>query len=238
MREQIGNELMCGRFAMNKEVDDMIVEFIATTGRHAEEWRPSWNVKPTNMVPVIIESAAGTNTVKRRVELGRWSLVPPWAKEVKLKFPTFNARSEDIMSKPTWKGPVKSHRAIIPASGYYEWKTAADGTKTPFYIHPPSGETMALAGLYSWWPNKSLPEEHDDFWMLTATILTSSAVDELMGIHDRNPVPLPRDWWDDWLNPELDGDQSFVDAAVAAALPVASSLDIHQVAPPDGDRPE
>jgi len=57
------------------------------------------------------------------------ALTPPSAKELKLKFPTFNARSEEIMSKSTWKGPVKSHRAIIPVSGYYEWKTAADGTK-------------------------------------------------------------------------------------------------------------
>lgn len=229
---------MCGRFAMNKEVDDMIVEFIAKTGRRAEEWRPSWNVKPTSMIPVVIESAAGTDTVERRIEFGRWSLVPPWAKELKLRFPTFNARSEDIMSKSTWKGPVKSHRAIIPVSGYYEWKTAADGTKTPFYIHPPDGKTVALAGLYSWWPNKFLPEDHEDFWTLTATILTSSAVDELLGIHDRNPVPLPHDWWDDWLNPELVGDQNFVDAAVAAALPVASSLEIRQVAPLKGDAPE
>jgi putative SOS response-associated peptidase YedK len=190
------------------------------------------------MVPVIVESAAGTDTVERRLELGQWSLVPSWSQELKLKFPTFNARSEDIPSKSTWKDPVKSHRAIIPASGYYEWNTATDGTKTPFYIHPPDGETMALAGLYSGWPNRSLPEDHKDFWTPTATILTSSAVDELLGIHDRNPVPLPRDWWDDWLNPELDGDQNFVDAAVAAALPVASSLEIRQVAPPKGDGPE
>lgn len=222
---------------MDKEVDDLIVEFIAQTGRKAQEWRSSWNVKPTNMVPVIIESSAGTDTVQRRVELGRWSLVPPWAKELKLKFPTFNARSEGIMSRSTWKGPVKSHRAVIPVSGYYEWRTDASGTKTPFYIHPPDGETLALAGLYSWWPNKSLPEDHEDFWTLTTTILTSSAVDKLIDIHDRNPVPLSHDWVDDWLDSELEGDQGFVDAAVAAALPVASALELRQVAPLRGDGP-
>ena len=68
-------------------------------------------------------------------------------------------------------------------------------------------------------------------WTLTATILISSAVDELLHIHDRNPVPLPRDWWEDRLNPELIGDQHFVDAAVQAALPVAAALDVVDVAP-------
>ncbi|MHB1172017.1 MAG: hypothetical protein ACYCZY_05920 [Lacisediminihabitans sp.] len=46
-----------------------------------------------------------------------------------------------------------------------------------------------------------------------------------------NPVPLPREWWDDWLHPELVGDQYFVDAALQAALPAAGSLDIREVAP-------
>ena len=72
---------------------------------------------------------------------------------------------------------------------------------------------------------------------LTATIITSAAVDRLLHIHDRNPVPLPRDWWDDWLNPEIIGDQKFVDAAVHAALPIAGALDIRQVGPVRGDGP-
>jgi hypothetical protein len=36
-----------------------------------------------------------------------------------------------------------------------------------------------------------------------------------------------RDWWDDWLNPEIIGDQNFVDAAVHVALLIAGALDIH-----------
>ena len=129
----------------------------------------------------------------------------------------------------------------MPASGYYEWKTDP-GTKkkTPFYITAPNEETLAFAGLYSWWKDPRKADDDPELWTLTATILTSAAVDELVGIHDRNPVPLPKDWWDDWLDPTLEGDQHFVDAAVQAAMPVASSLQVREVAPlpARGDGPE
>jgi putative SOS response-associated peptidase YedK len=88
-----------------------------------------------------------------------------------------------------------------------------------------------LAGLDSWWKDHLKPEDDRDSWTLTGTILTSDAVDELLRIHDRNPVMLPPEWWDPWLDPTFEGTQDFVDAAVQAALPVASSLEVYQVAP-------
>jgi len=48
---------------------------------------------------------------------------PPWAKDLSQRFPTFNARSENITEKATWKNPVKTKRAIVPATGYFEWVT-------------------------------------------------------------------------------------------------------------------
>jgi putative SOS response-associated peptidase YedK len=222
---------MCGRFAMSKETDELITEFVAQGGDF-RDWRPNWNIKPTNTIPVLLDSAKGEAEVVRRLEPARWSLTPPWSKELKTKFPTFNARSEGITDKATWKSPVKTHRALVPASGYYEWQTDPDTKeKTPFYIHGADDELLLFAGLYSWWKDSSKPEGDPGEWTLTATILTSAAVDELLGIHDRNPVPLPKEWWDDWLNPEIIGDQHFVDAAVQAALPVASALQIREVAP-------
>lgn len=216
---------------MSKETDDLIQEFVATGGDF-RDWRPNWNIKPTQTIPVLIESARREGDVLRRLEPARWSLTPSWSKELKTKFPTFNARSEDITEKATWKGPLKTHRALVPASGYYEWHTdPVTRKKTPYYLHAPDEELLVFAGLYSWWKDHSRPEGDPNEWTLTATILTSDAVDELVHIHDRNPVPLPRDWWDDWLNPELIGDQPFVDAAVQAALPVAATLQMREVAP-------
>ena len=215
---------------MDKETDELITEFVAEGGDF-RDWRPGWNIKPTQTIPVLLDSAKGGEDVVRRLEPARWSLTPHWSKELRTKFPTFNARSETLTEKATWRGPVKSHRAIIPATGYYEWQTFANGKKIPHFIRDPSGAPLMLAGLYSWWRDRSKPDGDPDEWTLTATILTSDAVDELLHIHDRNPVMLPEDWWDQWLDPDEDGSKEFVAAAVQAALPIARSLQVYEVAP-------
>jgi putative SOS response-associated peptidase YedK len=219
---------------MNSSTDELIVEFVAEGGDF-RDWQPGWNIRPTDPVATIIESEAVVDgkrdgTLTRRLERARWSLTPGWSKTLKMKVPTFNARSEGITEKASFKTAIASKRALIPASGYYEWQTdPVTKKKTPFYIHAAEGDVMAFAGIYSWWKDHTLPDDDPNVWTLTTTILTADAVHTLDHIHDRNPVPLPRDWWDDWLNPAIDGDQSFVDAAVAAAIPVAESLEIVQI---------
>jgi putative SOS response-associated peptidase YedK len=135
-----------------------------------------------------------------------------------------------------FKGSVVSKRALIPATGYYEWHTEGT-TKTPYFIRPAEG-TMAFAGLYSWWRNPALAEDDENRWVLTATILTMDAVPHLAPIHDRNPVPAPRDMWDDWLNPQVTGDQGLLDAMVAASVPLAESLEYYRVGPVTGEGPD
>ncbi|MBX3090241.1 MAG: SOS response-associated peptidase [Cryobacterium sp.] len=227
---------MCGRFVL-KETAEEVGAFFETDLTGEGIPLPSWNISPTQQISVVVESLKDSQKPVRRLEAARWSLVPSWSKELTLKFPTFNARTEDIMSKGTWKPAVKSKRAIIPASGYFEWKTDPDGRKRPFFIHDPGGSLLAFAGLYSWWADPTRPKDDDSRWVLTATILTSPAVAELAGIHDRNPVPLPKDLWQWWLDPLTEGDQSTVDAAVKSAIPVASGLSFHEVAPIRGNGP-
>lgn len=219
---------MCGRYVRAQEKVELASLFHA--GADATVPGPSWNIKPTQTIVVVREGSAG-----RQLEPARWSLIPTWAKTPKLKFSTFNARSEDAASKSTWRAGVKSKRCLIPAEGYYEWITRESG-KVPQYIHSEAGEGLAFAGLYSWWRGSEAEP-----WLLTATILTMASVPELEAVHDRNPVALPEAWWDDWLARDLEGDQAFVDAAVAAvaaARPVLADCAWHAVVPLREDGPE
>ena len=225
---------MCGRFAVDSDVNELIEEFMATGG-NPNDWRPGWNIRPTDPVPVVIESTK-TGELVRRLETARWSLVPGWAKELKQKVPTFNARAETAAEKSMFSAAVRSKRAIIPASGYYEWLTEGK-VKTPYYIHDPEG-MIGFAGLYSWWKDHSLADDDPNRWVLTTTILTMDAVPHLAPIHNRNPVPLPRDFWSEWLAPSVVGDQALVDAALAASAPVAERLAFYEVGPVTGDGPE
>jgi putative SOS response-associated peptidase YedK len=217
---------MCGRFAMDKSTDELIEEFTATGGDF-RDWRPGWNIRPTDPIATVIESAKDGREPVRRLELARWSLTPGWSKSLKMKVPTFNARSEGITEKASFKTAIRSKRALIPASGYYEWRTdPLTNKKTPFYIRPGENEVMAFAGIYSWWRDHSVADDDPKAWTLTTTMLTADAVHTLDHIHDRNPVPLPHEMWAEWLDPRVEGTQDFVDRAVAAAVAVAEQLEI------------
>lgn len=94
---------------MDDKVNAAITEFVASTGKMPEDWRPgwepSWNIAPTENIPLLFESGKGEAEPQIRFEPAYWSLVPSWSKTLKLKASTFNARAEDMAEKPLWRGP-------------------------------------------------------------------------------------------------------------------------------------
>lgn len=209
---------MCGRFALDQTTNQLIEEFVVTENRFPD-WAPHGNIVPTSTIPIVAERTPGV------LEVGpaRWSLVPPWAMDLKLSYPTFNARSETAAKKPTFRHAVAHTRCIIPATGYYEW-AMVEGQKKPHFIHHPSHPVLALAGLYSWWtgPQSSTP-------IATTTILTMDSVGDLRTIHDRMPVFLDREFFTHWLNPEdLAGDELITRATQGSAVS-ATELEFHAV---------
>ena len=101
-----------------------------------------------------------------------------------------------------------ARRCLVPADGWYEWQVSptaldAKGTprKQPFFIHRSDGAPLAMAGLYEFWRDRSLGEDDPDAWLTTYAIITSAAEPGLDRIHDRQPLVLEREDWDDWLDP-------------------------------------
>lgn len=221
---------------MDDTVDALIEEFVLATGKGPQEWTPSWNIAPTDDIPVLFASKRESG-VENRFEIGHWSLVPSFSKTLKTTYPTFNARTEGITEKASWRKPIRSQRAIIPALGYYEWQ-GEKGHKTPYFIRDPHDDVLGLAGMYSWWRDPTKADDDPDKWRLTATILTSDAVKTLADIHDRNPVILPRDLWQHWIDPTVVGDQALVDEAVRAGVAQASALEYYEVGPVRDNGPE
>jgi putative SOS response-associated peptidase YedK len=156
--------------------------------------------------------------------------VPGWAKDPKAGPPLFNARCEDVAEKATFRNAVKKRRALVPATGYYEWRAAAGtGQKHPYYFELPASELMLFAGLYEWWRNPSATDDAPDKWLLSTTIVTRAATGSLAEIHDRMPVFLDADLVEEWLDPATEGGQDLVDEVVARGGEVAERVEFYPV---------
>src|SRR6202012_5983422 len=121
------NGRMCGRFVLDRDTTDLTSLFdVDTVGANIPD--RSWNVAPTHVISIVLDSLAKATEVEpypepvRRLEAARWGLVPGWAKDPKAGPPLINARSEEVAEKASFSNSVKRRRAIVPASGYYEWR--------------------------------------------------------------------------------------------------------------------
>ncbi|QCR19475.1 hypothetical protein C1N71_08585 [Agrococcus sp. SGAir0287] len=210
---------MCGRYVMAAEPSDLVALFeVDEMGDLPER---SWNVAPTDPAPVVVEPPSRDGgPPSRRLEAARWGLVPAWAKDPSVGVKAINARSETVAERRTFAASLATRRAIVPASGWYEWRKPE---RTPFYVHADDERPIAFAGLYAWWRS---PE---GAWVLSSTILTAEATGRLAPLHDRMPVVLAPELWDTWLDAETEGDQDLVDAVVAAAAEQVESLTLREV---------
>jgi putative SOS response-associated peptidase YedK len=153
----------------------------------------------------------------RELRVIRWGLVPFWAKDIAIGSRLINARAETVSEKPAFRHAFAKRRCLLPADGYYEWmklegpqgqngavqegRPAKAVAKQPYYITKKDGSSLAFAGLYELWRDKAVPDGDPDAWLWSATIITTSAPDELGKIHDRMPMVIDRDRWADWLDP-------------------------------------
>ncbi|HWE66345.1 MAG TPA: SOS response-associated peptidase [Acidimicrobiales bacterium] len=193
--------LMCGRFALITPPVRLARYFQATLADGVEpENRPSWNVAPTDQVLGLRErQVAGQDEPTRTLAPYRWGLIPSWAKDASSGSRLFNARGETVTTKPSFRSAFEARRIIIPADGFYEWHKQGSGSKQPHYFTRVDGEPMAFAGLAEWWRDKHAPDDAPG--IRSCTIITTSASQDMDGIHDRMPVILSPDTFDVWLNP-------------------------------------
>lgn len=177
---------MCGRFTITLDPADLQQEF--NLGEISGEWKPRYNVAPTQNVPVVKESQ------KRDVEMMHWGLIPFWAKEKSIGERMINARAETLMEKPAFRQAFKQRRCLILADGFFEWQRKDPKIpKVPMYFQLKNGTPFAFAGLWESWHENPETELH------SCTIITCTP-NELVGkIHNRMPVIFDKDHCWQWL---------------------------------------
>lgn len=164
---------MCGRFALFHSPDQWGLPPLQD---HLPGWRPRFNIAPSQSIAVVRAGASGYELAPMV-----WGFVPHWVREDKPRFQPINARIETAADKPMFREALAHHRCLIPASGFYEWQTQANG-KQPWFIHPARG-VFLFAGLHSRWLGTGEPVD-------TVAILTQAATGDMVQVHDRMPVML------------------------------------------------
>lgn len=197
---------MCGRMNLSLSVDDLVAELDCAVAP-ARSLAPSWNVPPTSELYIVADrkprDADDSAEPTRRLEIARWGLVPPWAKDPSVGAKMFNARSETIAEKPAYRAAFARRRCVIPANGYYEWqKLSGSKKKQPYYIHARDDDHLLFAGIFDFWRDKSKPDDDPDRWLVSASVVTAAAGEGLADIHDRMPVVMMPGDIDEWLDPE------------------------------------
>jgi putative SOS response-associated peptidase YedK len=164
---------MCGRFALYSSVQS-IMKYADEL--EAAQWQESYNIAPTQQVPVVVQDGS-----KRIARMLRWGLVPFWARDVKIGARMINARAETISDKPSFKYAFQKRRCLVPADGFYEWRKP---DKQPFYVRGSDNQLLWFAGLWERW------KQPDGSPLDSFTIITTQATGPMLQLHHRMPVML------------------------------------------------
>ncbi|MDH6229993.1 putative SOS response-associated peptidase YedK [Mesorhizobium soli] len=185
---------MCGRFSLTaspKEVD------AAFSLPDLEAFPPRYNIAPTQPILMVVAGEPrerGSNLPDRHSLLVRWGLIPTWVKDTR-EFPLLiNARSETATEKASFRTAMRHRRALIPASGFYEWRQVGGKRTQAYWIRPKHGGVIAFGSLMETYAEPGGSE------MDTGAILTTKASRDIAHIHDRMPVVIHQQDFSRWLD--------------------------------------
>ena len=103
---------------------------------------------------------------ERELLVGSFGLIPHWSKDTLIARHTYNARTETVHEKPSYRDAWRQRRhCIIPAEAFYEpdWRS---GKAIPTRIRRADGKPLGIAGLWSAWRQPSGETLHS-YTMLT-----------------------------------------------------------------------
>ena len=189
---------MCGRYAASRRPEDLAGVFESTSRWEsgADRWSPtgtwprpkrstsSWSALSKTRRPRAGSSAAqaevGTRPVLGEVARGRG--------------PDDQRARRDRPREALLQEGVRRPPLHHPADGYYEWVTGAgerelevEGKKKrprkqPYFVTPADGSVFAMAGLYEFWRDRTLPDDHPSAWWVTCSVVTTEAETGPLGV--------------------------------------------------------
>jgi putative SOS response-associated peptidase YedK len=196
---------MCNLYRMTKNPDEVARWFGALN-----------DVAGANYVDELYPGYPGLVMAEGRLRSMNWGfpVVLKGKKGQPLKpKPVTNAR-DDKLTTGFWRDSFAKRRCLIPVTQWAEAEGEA-GKMTRTWYALAGEELFAVAGL--WRPSAE--------WGHVYAMVMADACSQMVEVHDRMPVIVPREHWDAWLH-----------ASPEDALPLARTCDLELAMERTGER--
>jgi putative SOS response-associated peptidase YedK len=129
---------------------------------------------------------------------GQFGLVPDWVDAARggarYGRHCYNARTETVFEKPSFRRAILERRAVVPVDCFYEFPDKEAPLRHRFKVRSRSGGAFWLAAV--WERNRALGLD-------SVAVLTTEAMDLVAPFHSRSPVILDNAELGAWLDPAL-----------------------------------
>lgn len=176
---------MLERYSLSATKQELVKRFqgIEVTDRYI----PRYNAAPSQILPVI------TNEHPEGFSFFYWGTAPKWSRNKTISRKLINADKEELNEKPTYLKALKSNRCLIPADGFYGWKSIGKKSRIPHRIILNQARPFFMAGLWEEYQDES------DELIHTFTIITTPANDLVAPVCERMPAILSEKHELEWL---------------------------------------
>lgn len=153
------------------------------------------HVYPLAPAPIIMRGAD-----EFELDIARFGLIPSWAKELKFGRHTYNARTETVASKASFRHAWKNNQfALVPVDTFYEPKYI-DGKSHWYAISREDGDPVTVAAIYD--DAIIEGEKVRSFSMLTINANQHPFMKQFHNPNDekRSIIVIPEESRQDWLH--------------------------------------
>lgn len=186
---------MCANYTPVTRSDRLLAHFGVVRERDALP-ADAW---PGSLAPFIRLAEDGSG--RRILDDGQFGLTPHFKKELAAGRKMYNARSETVAAKPSYRlAWQRGQRCIIPAEFIYE-PCYESASAVRWAIGLEGGVPMGIAGIYTVWREPVGGKEHFTFSMLTVNADGHSVMGRMHAPQDekRMVVILDPAEYDAWL---------------------------------------
>jgi putative SOS response-associated peptidase YedK len=178
---------MSDRFVLHASKEEIEALFKVSSQRD-DYFEPDYNITPASLHSIVLTNEEG----ERQFQQARWGLIPPDAERERAGNEHHAIPAEEVLKQEWTAECVNQRRCLIPANGFYKWKTS-ERAETPFYIRLLSNRLTAFAGIYDVWESSS------GRTVYSFAMLTTGANPLVEPVDDRMPVLLQPENFGRWL---------------------------------------